>query len=75
MAVDALEPGPNNTYPHFPRRLDGTPLWSDTAATDGIQVDGRTPMPRGIRSQDGVPIDMTPRTSNGTAINPPTLLP
>jgi len=60
MARDALEPGPGNTYPAFPRDSLGRPLWSDSAATDGVPVNGITPMPRGIRAQGGAPIDVTP---------------
>jgi len=59
MARDALEPGPGNTYPAFPRDSLGRPLWSDSAATDGVPVNGITPMPRGIRTQGGAPIDVT----------------
>lgn len=71
MAVDAFDPGPNNDYPYFPRDAAGNPLWSDSAGTDGVQVNGVTPMPRGIRSQNGVLIDVTPRGPGGVAINPP----
>ena len=74
MAVDALDPGPNGDYPYFPR-VDGAPLWSDTAATDGIPVSGVTPMPRGLRSQSGTTIDLTPSNTDGTPISPPTRLP
>lgn len=83
MALDALEPGENGTYPAFPRLLDGSPAWSDTAATDGKPVPGRgpggmvTPMPRGTRTErrEGkqVLVDLTPRGPGGVAINPPTL--
>jgi len=77
MARDAFEAGPNNDYPAFPRRGDGSPYWSDTAATDGIgiSVNGRVvaPMPRGLRLQGGVLIDMTPRRPDGQPITPPTL--
>ena len=79
MAVDALDPGPNNDYPHFPRRTDGSPAWSDSPATDGVPVVGpdgiaRAPMPRGVRRQDGVLIDVTPTGPGGAPINPPTRL-
>ncbi len=85
MTQDAFEPGPSGTYPAFPRRLDGSPAWSDAATTDGIPVPGRgpgglvTPMPRGIRFQlmhktgERIQIDMTPRGPGGVPINPPTL--
>lgn len=82
MTQDALEPGPNNTYPAFPRRLDGSPAWSDSAETDGIAVPGRgpgglvTPMPRGVRYQrirgERVTVNVTPM--NGSEpVNPPTI--
>ncbi len=82
MAGDALEPGPNGDYPHFPRRADGTPAWSDTAETDGVGVVGPTgivvaPMPRGVRSiirnGERIAVDVTPRTPDGAPIDPPTI--
>jgi hypothetical protein len=85
MTQDAFEPGPDSTYAAFPRRLDGTPAWSDTPETDGIPVAGRgpnglvTPMPRGIRYQlmhrtgERITIDLTPRGPGGEPINPPVL--
>jgi len=87
MAVDAIEPGPGNTFPNFPRRADGSPAWSDTPETDGIQVPGLggklvTPMPRGMRHEivmtdtgrQRILIDITPRADN-RVVNPPTLQP
>ncbi len=87
MAVDAIEPGPNNTFPNFPRRADGSPAWSDTPETDGIPVAGLggklvTPMPRGLRHQilmtgagrQRVLVDVTPRADN-RPVNPPTTPP
>lgn len=76
MANDAFEPGPAGDYPWFPRDRTGHPLWSDTAETDGVQVDGVTPMPRGIRYERNargqrVAYDVTPRGPGGVAINPP----
>lgn len=65
MTRDAFEPGPGGTYSAFPRDAQGRPLWSDSAETDGVQVDGVTPMPRGVRSQGGAPIDLTPGTMTG----------
>ena len=80
MAQDALEAGPNSDYPAFPRRLDGSPAWSDDSASDGLPVPGRgpgglvTPMPRGIRpGPGGTVIDVTPRGPAGVLIVPPTL--
>ena len=85
MARDAFEPGPDNTYPAFPRLLDGSPAWSDTPETDGVQVPGNgpggtvTPTPRGIRYQvmhkngERIQVDMTPRGPGGVPIEPPVL--
>lgn len=83
MALDAFDPGPLNDYPAFPRLLDGSPAWSDSAATDGIKVSGRgpggyvTPMPRGLRphSEGGrkFTIDVTPRGPGGVPIAPPAI--
>ncbi len=83
MAVDAFDPGPNGDYPHFPRRLDGSPAWSDTPETDGIAVPGRgpggrvTPMPRGIRYQlirgERIMLNVTPTGPGGVPIDPPVI--
>lgn len=82
MANDALDPG-DGSYPHFPRKVDGTPYWSDTAETDGIGivVNGVTvaPMPRGLRQQriskwdrrSVITVDVTPRQPDGSLIDPP----
>lgn len=79
MARDAFEPGEDGSYPAFPRLADGSPAWSDSAATDGIPVDGVTPMPRGLRTTlyEGkrVVIDVTPRGPGGVLLDPPTLPP
>jgi hypothetical protein len=75
MILDAFDPGPLGDFPHFPRLADGSPAWSDTAATDGLPVDGVTPMPRGLRPQDGRLLDVTPRNADGSPLNPPTRLP
>jgi hypothetical protein len=71
MAVDAFDPGPNGDYPNFPRNAAGEPLWSDTPEADGVPVGGVTPMPRGLRSQEGMLIDITPRGPGGVVIDPP----
>ncbi len=81
MARDALDPGPDGTYPYFPRRADGTPYWSENELTDGevIMVNGVrvAPMPRGLRTiyrgGSAIAIDVTPTTPDGTPINPPVL--
>jgi hypothetical protein len=62
MARDALEPGPDGSYPNMPRNPDGT-------------ID-RERMPTGLAWQvtpDGrrVLIDLTPRDANGNPISPP----
>ncbi len=75
MAVDAFDPGPDNTYPYFPRRLDGSPAWSEAQHLDKIAVDGVAPMPRGWRQEAGRLVDVTPRRPDGQPINPPTLPP
>ena len=53
--LDALEPGPGGAYPAFPRDALGPPLWSDSAATDGVQVDGVTPCPEASGPRAGLP--------------------
>lgn len=60
-AVDALDPGPNGDYPNWPRLPDGTP--------------DPERMPTGLTTQDGVPIDVTPRAPDGTPIVPPLIPP
>ena len=82
MAHDALDPGPNGDYPHFPRKADGSPAWSDRAETDGVAVLGMggrmvAPMPRGIRTRTNrrgevTYLNVTPM-ANGQPVNPPTL--
>jgi hypothetical protein len=75
MVQDAYEPGPDGTYPAFPRDAAGRPLWSDSPATDGIAVDGETPMPRGWRKTGDWLTDITPRRPDGQPIDPPVLPP
>lgn len=75
MILDAFDPGPLLDYPNFPRNPDGSPCWSDSAATDGVPVDGVTPMPRGLRAQAGKLVDLTPRSPDGSPLSPPTRLP
>ena len=79
MAVDALDPGPDGTYPWWPRDGEGRPLNSQAAA----EVAGSgTYMPHGTevsgdRDRDGLPKrhDISPRRPDGTAIIPPTIPP
>jgi hypothetical protein len=80
VARDAFEPGADFNFPYFPRRLDGSPAWSDDGETDGVPVPGRgpdglvTPMPRGTRpGPNGIVLDMTPRGPGGVPITPPIL--
>lgn len=51
MPADALSPGPNGTYPWFPRDASGAPAWSDThSPTDVVHPTlGGTPILRGPR--------------------------
>lgn len=51
MATDALDPGPNGDYPYLPRNPDGT-----------LDIDR---MPVGLRTQDGVLIDVEPTGPDG----------
>ncbi|GHA75661.1 hypothetical protein GCM10010305_17970 [Streptomyces termitum] len=73
MAVDALDPGPNGDYPHFPRDAEGRPAWADTA------TDAETVMPRGVQRMRHAGrltvIDLTPRHPDGTPIDPPVIPP
>jgi hypothetical protein len=76
MTTDALDPGEDGTYPHFPRDAEGRPLWSNSAATDGREVDGQAPMPRGTRrAAGGRVIDLTPTGPDGQPVDPPDLPP
>lgn len=82
MTRDAFDPG-DGSYPAFPRRLDGSPAWSDDPETDGVPVPGRgpggvvTPMPRGtrylLRRYERIAVDVTPRNPDGSPIEPPTI--
>lgn len=75
MAHDALDPGPDGSYPWFPRLPDGSPAWSDLCPAD---YQG-TRMPRGmtsiVRNGQRYVIDQTPRDADGNPINPPLFLP
>ena len=56
MTTDALDPGPDFTFPNLPRTEDGR--------LDTVR------MPIGLRHQDGVLIDVTPhvRTRTGELV-------
>lgn len=81
MAVDALDPGPDGTYPHFPRDAQGRPVWSDSPT--GLPVlNGGAPMPRGVQPMRDphdpgrlLAIDVTPRKPDGQPIDPPVIPP
>lgn len=71
MARDALDPGPDNSYPYWPRNPDGSPKMDATGAQDGG-------MPVGLRTirlgkTKRVLIDVTPRDDAGAPIVPPTV--
>ncbi|MFG2906223.1 hypothetical protein ACGF13_14285 [Kitasatospora sp. NPDC048286] len=81
MVVDALDPGPDGTYPYFPRDAKGRPIWSD-APTGLPPVNGGAPMPRGVQYMRDprrpgrlLAIDVTPRKPDGSPINPPVIPP
>lgn len=85
MPVDICDPGPLGNWPYFPRKADGSPAWSDSAATDGKGVPGLNGrevglQPRGVRKMRHprtgaiIAYDVTP-TWNGAPISPPTLAP
>ncbi|MFE4417695.1 hypothetical protein [Streptomyces sp. NPDC056817] len=77
MAIDALDPGPNGDYPHFPRLPDGSPAWSDLCSAD---YHGSR-MPRGVHRmwdparREWLVYDVTPRDASGNPINPPVIPP
>lgn len=66
MARDALDPGPDGTFPNWPRRADGTPdeRRMPTGTHKHRQLD---------RSRRKMVVDVTPRHPDGTPIVPPTL--
>ncbi|WP_030458346.1 hypothetical protein [Kitasatospora sp. NRRL B-11411] len=81
MTLDALDPGPDGTYPYFPRDAEGRPVWSDDP-TGLPPTNAGAPMLRGVqhmRAPDHpgrwLAIDLTPRHPDGQPINPPVLPP
>jgi len=70
MANDALEPGPAGTYPHWPRKPDGSP----DPARMPTGITGHR-IRKGPRKGQTVVIDQTPRKPDGTPIVPPTIPP
>jgi hypothetical protein len=65
MAHDALDAGPDGTFPWFPRLPDGTPAWSDLCPPD---YQGAR-MPRGmttiVRDGQRFIVDQSPRDAEG----------
>ncbi len=54
MAEDALDPGPDATYPFFPRNADGSPDYERAGFRDPA-----LPYEQRLTSQNGVRIDLT----------------
>lgn len=83
MAHDAYDPGPDGTYPWFPRLPDGSPDWPRVVGGDAYRTeDGRwltgthsRPRRPSWHTGHAVLIDVTPRDPDGNAINPPTIAP
>lgn len=80
MPNDALDPGPENTFPWFPRLADGSPAWADSAPADyaGPVVRRGVECVRvwgGNRHGDLVAFDITPFDATGAPINPPVIPP
>ncbi len=79
MPVDALDPGPDGTYPYWPRDAAGKPI---NTQADAEAAGSGTYMPHGKelsadRDRDGYRKvhDLTPRTPDGQPIVPPTIPP
>ena len=73
MAHDALDPGPGNTYPHFPRTASGAPDWGRWAP-DATWVSGRLlTTQRDPVTGRSLVLDLAPRTPSGELITVPTL--
>lgn len=66
MAEDALDPGPDGSYPNWPRKPDGS--WDEERMPTGLHWQR---MPDGTYEQ----IDLTPRETDGTPIVPPGMTP
>ncbi len=75
MVPRTLDPGPDGTYPWFPRLPDGSPAWKDRCPP-GYQFSS---VPRGtVRQGWGLHewlIDLTPYDADGKPIDPPTIPP
>lgn len=80
MAEDAFDPGPDGTYPHWPRRPDGRPAGIGLPVTNEAEREAEERMPTGTGKQrlpngEVVLIDLTPRHPDGSPIVPPDLPP
>jgi hypothetical protein len=86
MAEDAFDPGPNGTFPHWPRRPDGRPagiglpITEDDPELAQAEREAEERMPTGLhyqRTPEGnhVLVDLTPRYPDGEPIIPPDLPP
>jgi hypothetical protein len=67
MPNDALDPGEDGTYPHWPRRPDGSP--------DPERMPTGLHKQRIPRTNRRVVVDLTMRDPDGNPINPPTIPP
>jgi hypothetical protein len=81
MPNDALDPGVDGTYPHWPRRPDGKPAGCGYPATTPEEQAAEQRMPTGLQKQRTpsgkvVLVDLTPRDNvTGEPIVPPDLPP
>jgi hypothetical protein len=80
MANDAFDPGPDGTYPYWPRRPDGRPAGIGLPVTNDAEREAEERMPSGLhyqRTPEGrrVLVDLTPRHPNGEPIVPPDMTP
>lgn len=69
-----FDPGPDGTYPWFPRLPDGSPAWKDRCPP-GYPLSS---VPRGTTKQRAPGgrvflIDLTPYGADGKSIDPPTV--
>jgi hypothetical protein len=70
MTTDALDPGPDGSYPHFPRDAAGRPL---TSVTDAKAEGAGTYRPTGLHRHGDRLLDLTPTGADGEPITPPAL--
>jgi hypothetical protein len=67
MPNDALDPGPDGTYPYWPRTAEGE--WDEVRMPTGEHYQRRKSDGKVFR------VDLTPRQTDGTPIVPPDLDP